>query len=228
MARPALLPLATLLLTAGCGIGLDPLADVYGESFPYGDTGETDQVAVALTGRTYAAPMAEIQVIQPAGLQTLIDDYSGGALVFHVADEDLDRLSIAMTMGDDQGNQDICTPVFVLPEADWTTNPELEITGARTEIEIGGQPVGLENLDLQATVRQDGEAWESVHIRTLLDTRDLLGGSLPEGTDVCALVENMGGECRECSDGAEACAVLELQLVADQVDGSFDMDPSGC
>lgn len=226
----ALAPLLAPLLATGCGgFGLDPLAG------PGMDTGALldeldapDPVDVPLSGLTYATPMAELQVLQPAGLQALLGDQSEATLLFHVLDEDLDKLTLAMTMGDAAGDQDACTPVFVLPEADWTTNPELEIVGGRTEIEIANQPVALESLGLEATVRADGGAWESVHIRTLLDTRDLLGGSLPEGTDVCELVENMDGECRECADGELACAVLELQLQTRLVETDFDPQPSGC
>lgn len=229
MVRDVRLLIAPLLLAtlAGCGsLGLDPAYDIE-EGTEAGDYDELDQVDVPLTDRTYAAPMADIRVLQPSGLDTLLHDNVSGALLFHVADEDLDRLSIMMTMGDEDGRQDPCVAVYSLPEADWTTNPEFAIEGGRTEIEIGSQPVSLTSLSLESVVSSDGAEWETAHIRTLLDTRDLLGGSLSEDTDVCALVENMGGECRECDDGVQACAVLELELTAYEVAVSFDEHGQG-
>ncbi len=226
MARVSPLTLAPLLLLAACGLGLQPLTGDDVDAGPDADLG--DQVTVSLAGRTYAADLADVEVLEPAGLDPLLHEAVDGTLLFHVTDEEADRVGLAMTLGDADGRQDTCTPVYDLPAADWTGNPALAIDDGAAEIDIAEQPVSLSKLSMVTLVTPDATEWENTHLRALVDTRDLQGGSLAEGTDVCGLVEDLGGECRHCDDGAQVCAVIELTMDLYEVDTAFDMDAGGC
>lgn len=227
----SLLPAALALGLVGCGsIGLDVMEDEPTTAGPAEEQAPADQVSVGLSGRTYSSFLADMTVLEPAGLQALIPQVADEELLFHVVAEGSGLLDIVMALAAADGTQDPCEPVYDLPRADWSSNPEFVIEDGQTEINIGGKPVDLAGLDLQAHVTTDGSLWDDAVLTAVIDTRDLLGGSLSADTDVCELVENMGGECLACSDGEPACATLSLQLQAEQVEVDFDpgLEPSGC
>ncbi len=222
----AVLSAPLLALTACGGLGLAPLG--LGAELDSGFAETITPVQVPLSGRTYDVSLHEIEVVEPAGLGPVVQAAAEGTILFHVVDEDLDRLSVVMTMGDIRGDQVDCNPIYDLPEADWTTNPQLNIRNGRTQIEIAGQPLNLRELSIETTITPDAAAWSSLRLRTLIDTRELLGGSVSEDSDVCALVEGMDGECIACPDGELACAVLELAFEATESDVDFDLDADDC
>ncbi|RME25866.1 MAG: hypothetical protein D6798_07965 [Deltaproteobacteria bacterium] len=226
MVRLSSLSIAPLFLLAACGLGLEPLTPDELDAGPDSDLG--DPVTVSLTGRTYAADIAGITVLEPEGLGPLMQETVKGTLLFHVTADRGDQVDLVLTLGDDQGRQDPCTKVYALPSADWTGNPALAIEDGTTRIDIAERPVDLSSLSMVALVRDDGQEWTNTHIRTLVDTRDLQGGSLPEGTDVCGLVAELGGECMVCDDGEPVCAVLELAMDMVEVDTGFDLDAGHC
>ena len=229
---PAVLISAGLgLALTGCGsIGLDVMEQDETSVGQAEEEAPADQVDVGLSGRTYSAFLADMTVLEPSGLQALIPQVADEELLFHVVAEGSGLLDIVMALAAEDGTQNPCEPVYDLPRADWSSNPEFVIQDGQTEINIGGKPVELEGLDLEAHVLADGSQWDQAVLTAVIDTRDLLGGSLSADTDVCELVENMGGECLECSDGVAACATLALQLQAVEVAVDFDpgIEPSGC
>ena len=80
----------------------------------------------------------------------------------------------------------------------------------------------------QATVEPDGKGWHDGVLLGNLDARDL-EAAFPDGTDVCNLVDAMGGSCEKCSDGEVACFEMHLEdIAASEADGAFDSTPSGC
>lgn len=216
-------------LTACGGIGFAPMVEDDGSLDASLDESEQTVQAddglvnVEMAGRTYSTHLAELAVLEPSGLQPLLEQAAEEELLFHVVDEGDDRLDIVMTVAGRDGAQDVCQPVYSLPQADWT-NPDFYIEDGETEIAVAGQPLVLDQLDLEAKVTADGQVWEEAVLTSIIDTRDLLGGSLPEGTNVCHLVEELGGACLACSDGEEACATLQLGLEAALVDIDFDPD----
>lgn len=218
-----------LALTACGGLGLNPLT---GDETAMGEAEQApaDAVSVPMSGRTYSTFLSDVIVLEPVGLQALIPQIADEELLFHVAAEGSDLLDLVMALAADDGGQDPCEPVYALPRADWSTNPEILIEDGDTEIAIGGQPVALEQLDLEAHVTTDAQLWDTAILTAVIDTRDLLGGSLSADTDVCELVENMGGTCQACADGVDACATLQMQLQAEQVEVDFDpgLEPQGC
>jgi len=216
--------LAALLLLSACGLGLEPM-DTGALSAAQGG----DPVSVDLAGRTYAVPLSQVTVLEPAGLQAVLPQVATSDLLFHVSDEATDTLDLVMSMAAADGAQDPCQPVYSLPAAAWR-NPELDIQDGTTRIDIAGQPLTLSRLNMQATVSTDGGRWDTAELAAFIDTRDLLGGSLPEGTDICGIVENMGGTCEACDDGVEACSWLRMELQATETDISYDpsVDAHGC
>jgi hypothetical protein len=227
----SLLPFALAFTLSGCGsIGLDVMEQDQTSAGPADAQVPADQVSVGLSGRTYSAFLADMTVLEPAGLQALIPQVADEELLFHVVAEGSGLLDIVMALAAEDGTQNPCEPVYDLPRADWSSNPEFVIEDGETEIQIGGKPVLLGRLDLEAHVTTDGSLWDDAVLTAVIDTRDLLGGSLSTETDVCELVENMGGECLACADGAMACATLSLKLQAEQVDVDFDagLEPEGC
>jgi len=230
--RPALCTSFLLVgMTACGGIGLAPInggTDGYATVLDQAAGAGAQPVDAVLTGRTYSTPIADLTVLEPAGLQVLLTDASQGELLFHVADEQAAELDIVMTLSTSGGDQDPCQAVYTLPGADWSTNPEFSIQDGTTEIDVAGQPLALHHMDLDGRISTDGDLWESAILTAVIDTRDLLGGSLPQDTDVCALVEQLGGTCQTCTDGVDACATLQLEMDATRVDMDFDMAAGGC
>ena len=222
---------------SGCGgLGLSYYDDLGELDEQYeDDAGEAfegespDQVGVEMTGRTYAVRLDEVEVVEPVGLQSMLAEITQDELLFHVVWEDGDELGMALTLADSVGDQDVCQPVFDLPRADWD-NPDFSISDGTVDIELGGKPVELRKFDLDGRVYPDGSLWDYSRLRAEIDTRDLLGGSIADNVDVCLLVEELGGVCRECPDGVDACTNLELNLFAVEVDVAFDAseDGEGC
>jgi hypothetical protein len=190
-------------------------------------TGAEPEVGVTIDGRTYEAELADVVVIQPAGLQPFIQDTAEG-LLFHVSGETSSTLEWTVGLSTSSGNQNACEPVYELPQADWSANPEFFIRNGAMEIPVNGEPVGLDQLSLETVVAADGKSWDGV-LGAMLDLRDL-ESTVAEGTDLCALVAAIGATCEPCSDGTDMCVYVEMEIQAEQVTVSFDdsEDGRGC
>ncbi len=221
-----LLPLLPLL--PACSLGLTPDTGQVVQGSPELPTDLTESGYDALNGLTYAAALAETEVVEPPGLSAVLTGLASESMLLHVRLASTTGLALAIALSDGEGQQAVCEPVFDLPVATWTAPWEFRLEDGAFAMPIGGQPVSLSGVLLEGTIAEDGSSMSSTTITATLDTRDLLGGALPEGTDVCALVEQLDGECLPCEDGEVACAALELRISPQRTDIDFDPSLDGC
>ncbi len=214
--------LLPVLLTA-CGYGLDGL-------IVEDDAVLEPPVEVVLEGSTYAVDLTAVTVVEPPGLATVFDELDAGPALFHVLREDGEIIELAIALGAADGRQSECEPIHILPPADFSRNPWLEIHGAALPMSLGGHPITLDYMGLTTLFATDGEEWLSGTLSAVLDVREL-EPLFKEGTDICALVEGMEGTCEPCADGVETCVDVALdEVVGRQVPIRFDpeLDTSGC
>ena len=99
MIRAALFPVLSLLAACG-GIGLDPMLADDGASFDDEAPG-LEPIDVGLRGRTYAAPVSDMEVLYPSQFAVLLASASDREMLFHVEDEDSQELQIVAAHGGD-------------------------------------------------------------------------------------------------------------------------------
>jgi hypothetical protein len=214
--------LLTLPLLTACGtIGLAP---------GYDDvlTSEAESMAEELTGRTYAAWLADVVAVEPMGLGVALADVDAAALLFHVVDADAEGMSLVITLSDAEGQQSACEPVSELPDAGWGEGMTFSIDEGSFDLPVGGKPMTLFSLAMTGEIVSDGTEMSGTILHAEIDTRDLNGGAFGENVDVCIIVEQLGSECHACPDGEEACTDLVLELSPVEVELDFDPTLSGC
>jgi hypothetical protein len=216
MDRAALVPLLSLLAACG-GIGLDPMLTDDGAAFDDEAPG-LEAIDVGLRGRTYAAPVSEMEVLYPSQFGLLLASAGDREMLFHVHDEDAQELQIVAALADASGEQDLCDAAVPMPAATWTTNPEFRISHADWSLRAGGNMVTLRDLSLDGIVVDEGQAWDELTLVTTIDTREW-----SDDLDLCA----MGVDCSPCIDGQEACVELALKMQAFETNISFDAQASG-
>jgi len=205
----ALLP-AFSFLTACGGIGLDPMVLGVGANFA--------PIDAELLGRTYAASVADMEVLYPSQFAMLLGAVGDRELLFHVAEEKAETLQIVAAIANEQGQQNLCDAAVPMPIASWWDNPEFRISGADWTLPVGGNMVTLSDMSLEGTVVDEGQTWDRLVMITTIDTREWSAD-----LDFCA----SGVECIPCADGHVSCMELGLEMKAYQVDISFDPHASG-
>ena len=230
--------LLLVTLASGCGFGLDSQFATPISAPSFADAGEASaeeedglpSTAVALEGRLYTLEAADMEVLQPPGLDGLWDQVLTRPLLVYVSGESSATLRLDAALGTPSGEQDPCEAVRHFPEADWTQNPVFDAGPGVLETSFAGHSATFREVQLSGVVDEYGFGWRDGTLTAVLDTRELraaLGGV----DDVCALVESLGGECFACSDGEPACFDLEIgEVTAHYSEASFDPTPSstGC
>jgi hypothetical protein len=193
------------------------------------DEGGASPIGASLEGRTWAVDLDTVTFTEPAGLEGLLSLLDSSILLFHVTEESEDRLELVVAMAGVDGRQDPCERIVTLPDAAWT-NPDFAIDEGRLELTVGGEAMNIRDAFLAAQVVSQGEGWSDGELLGELDAREV-EPALPSGTDVCDLIDTMGGSCHACSDGSRTCFDLVIEeIVASAVDSGFDPEPddSGC
>lgn len=223
--RVLVLVLSSVL--AGCGgVGLEAMPEeaVPGTADPAADDGMAVPTS-DLAGDVFVIRRAGLQVVEPPGLDTMLDDVLDRDVLFYVAAEESTRIRIDLALAGETGAQDPCAAVVELPTADWTHNPVFEVGPGRLDVPISGELTTFRELSLTGTFAEDGASWGDGELSAELDTREL-AAAVPEGTDLCGLVEAMGGACHACDDGAKVCFTLAFEEVrGERVELEFDPTP---
>lgn len=228
-----------LALLLACGdFGLAPEVNLVQSAT--GDTGESprnggdddqaadeDPVSGSVEGNTWAVDLADVNVTEPPGMSSMLALMDSTVLLFHATVEGKKTLELVVTLASPDGSQNPCERVHSLPSADWH-NPVFAIDDGTLNITISGEDVAFDNTVLGATIDVDGEGWHDGILTSSIDAREFVA-ALPEGTDMCELVDAMGGACGGCDDGAKQCFDLVIEdIVAQPARGDFDASPSGC
>lgn len=210
------------ILLSGCAFGL-----VSGIENGVAPVDELPATEVDLKGRTYAIGADALTITDPPGLDGMKDDFLSRPLLVFVADEAEDALEMRITLAAPDGRQDPCEAVRAFPAADFSQDPLFDVQGGELTTSFGGGfPATFRELGLTGIFDPDALAWHDGTMDAMLDAREL-EPALPEGTDVCELVDGLGGACEACDDGEEVCFHLGIEGIrAVQIDMAFDEDPS--
>ena len=225
------------LALVGCGgFGLDSHLDAQAVPAPYADPADTgaspagndgaEPTAVDLAGRLYAISAEDMHVAEPPGLDALWGKVLTRPLLLYVSAETDRKLKLNASLGAADGTQDPCEKVRAFPDADWTANPLFSAGPGEMETSFAGSPATFRDLVLTGSIDEYGFGWHGGTLSAELDTREIqpaLGGM----SDVCGMVETLGGVCHACADGEVACFDLQIdQVEAEYVDAPFDLNPT--
>lgn len=205
----------------GCGdVGLQAMPN---EVVP-GAPEPAAEAATGISDRLYVISQTDLRVVEPPGLDTMLDQVLDRDVLFYVAEEESTRIRIDLALASIDGAQDPCEKVLELPTADWSKNPDFLVGPGRLDVSFSGQPASFRDLTLAGTFAEDGKSWTDGQMSAELDAREL---SEAAGTDVCKLVTAMGGDCHACEDGAKTCFTLAFDSVGgERVDFDFDPTPA--
>jgi hypothetical protein len=188
---------------------------------------DAEPVESSLIGNTWALNLADVTFTEPPGMGSALGLMRSTTLLFHARDEGKQRLDLMVTLAAEDGRQDPCQSVQTLPSANWT-NPVFALDQGDINLRISGENVAFADAVLTATVSPDGQGWYDGSLAATLDGREF-AAALPEGTDVCMLVDAMGGACIDCADGVKQCFdVFFEDIKAEPAVGVFDTAPDGC
>ncbi len=233
---------AVLLLAPGCGgLGLGQysdaaqLADTSGADADSGpthgnagngaDSSGDPPVSVGLAGHTWAVDLKDVTFAEPPGMAMVTSLMTSTILLFHATAETSGTLDLVVALAAPDGTQDACQPVQQLPTAEWL-NPTFDLNKGELDITISHQTVAFQHALLDATIGADGQTWSNGELSGRIDGRQL--SAALNGTDVCALVQSMGGACSPCDDGVVQCFDLDIQDIGGVSAGAFADPPSGC
>lgn len=210
------------ILLSGCAFGL--VSGIEDQAVPPDELPATE---VDLKGRTYAIAAEALSITDPPGLDGMKDDFLSRKLLVFVAAEDQDALELRITLAAPDGRQDPCEKVRAFPIADFSQDPLFSVEGGELTTSFGGgHPATFRELALSGVFDPDALAWHDGTMDAMLDAREL-EPALPEGTDVCELVDGLGGACEACDDGEDLCFHLGIEGIrAQQIEMDFDEDPS--
>lgn len=217
----------------GLTSGVDVVEADAGGAGGYAPYGEDDEqvdetpVSVDLAGRTWAVDLAEVKVTEPPGMGSMLALMDSTILLFHASNEKERSLDLVVSLAAADGTQNPCEKVQSLPSAEWL-NPLFAIDEGTLNITISGNNVAFSEAILGATIDADGAGWHDGGLSARIDAREF-EAALPQGTDMCELVDAMDGECEACDDGADKCFDLIIEdISAVKARGDFDLTPSGC
>lgn len=217
----------------GAGDGADDGADDGAGGGGGGGGGNDDgddalpETAVDLSGKLYSITPDDVRVTMPPGLDAMWHEIMQRDVLVYVEGETDDALMLDVALAGVDGAQDPCEAVRSFPAADWSANPRFEAGPGELGTSFGGHPATFRDLALAGTFDEYAFQWRDGTLDAELDTREL-APALPEMSDLCGLVEDLGGACKACTDGEVACFDLRLEeITAVMVDGTFEPDNRG-
>jgi len=189
-----------------------------------------DPVGAPLAGTTWRVPFSGMTITEPPGLgpliPTLIDE---DALLFNVIWASADSFGLQVAIGE-EGVQSPCESVQELPTVDFSENPLWEIPKTDLTLSSGSDPVTVRRAEMLGILASDGLSWTWATLRGRIDSRDFNESAEENGIDICAFLEELGGECVACDDGEEMCITLVIEeMTAEHYPAAFDPEgDDGC
>jgi hypothetical protein len=193
------------------------------------DTGTSD-MDETITGTTWAVAFEEVRVLSPLGIDFRWNQVDAESLLFHVTGETVSSLAMVSSLSLPDGMQAACEEVVQLPDADWSTNPTFAIDGAKLDMQLVGKMVQLEDVTIEAVVRNDHTAWDDVLLVGTANALHLEGGLVEPDTDICSVLATHDNDCFECGTGEPTCFTLEIgtQAFLSEIDFDPQIDQAAC
>jgi len=173
---------------------------------------------VDITGATYLVSIFGGRILEPPGLQDLITTFGTPMVLIEVQAAD-DDLALMGAMAEDLGpDQDLCTPTFHFPTADFSDSPWFEVPEMDLAVDVGGMEVVVHAFVLEGTFAADGSRFGGGIVGGELDARDVVDliDEVDSPDDMCDLTASFGAPCVPCSyDDEPYC----LEILIDRLQG---------
>ncbi|GEM_PF-3151841 len=173
----------------------------------------------ALLDRTFSMDLLDADWLEPSGTGgDLLASYFGGIFLVGVQDVTDTELDVMFAVGEDIGGgqvqQDPCYQTVDFEPADFTRNPYFELGPKRMPLEVEGQSVMLDSVQIFGALVDDGTDLADAELKADADLRQL-GADWETYCDYGAL---LGITCTSCeTDGEEACVKLHVADIAGRV-----------
>ena len=184
-----------------------------------------------LTGRTFSMDLQDALWLEPEGAGDLFAEYFGGVFLVGVEEVTEDAVDVIFAVGENVGDmvqQDPCYETVDFEPADFSRNPYFELGPKRMPLEVQGQSVMLDNVQISGALVDGGTDLTDAELLADADLRQL-------GADwqtYCTYLVIFGLSCMECSsDGVEACVGLHVAQIEGEPQGGVVVkevtDPDG-
>ena len=184
-------------------------------------TSATGQPLTAdLLDRTYDMSLTGARILQPTGVQDLVESFLGTDVLAGVqsTSPSLQLLGAVATEDSDPLVQSECTPTVPFPAGNFTESPNFVMGPADETFAIGEASLTMYDLKITGTFTADGTAVHGITLSGLADTRavgKILSENASEQT-ACNLASAAGVVCEPCPDGENLC----ITIVADRISAS--------
>ena len=204
------------------------VADLCGEEVASGTfttrtEGEALETPEALVDRSFSLDMVDATWLEPSGSGgDLVAQYFGGLFLIGVQDVSETELDTIFAVGEDMGGgmvqQDPCYKTEDFEPADFTRNPYFELGPRRMPLEVQGQSMMLDAVQIFGALVDDGTDLADAELRADADLRQM-GQDWETYCDLGVLV---GITCTACeADGEESCVRIHVADIQGQVQGGL-------
>lgn len=174
-------------------------------------------LAADLSDRTYDMSLDGARILQPSGVQDLVESFLGTDVLAGVqsTSPSLQLLGAIATDGSDPLTQDPCTPTVPFPTGDFDASPSFVMGPSDETFAVGEAVLTVYDLEITGAFTADGRAVHGITLTGLADTRQvgqILSDSASEQT-ACNLASAAGVLCEPCPDGENLC----ITIVADRI-----------
>lgn len=186
-------------------------------SFMTSDLGGSVDESV-LTGKAYNLALAEADIVEPAGVGSLLSSYLTTPIYIGVTSVGSGKIQMIGAIGVEGATtpaQDYCTQSIDFPEADFT-NPSFSVGPEDSTFAIAGFEITIQDLSITGVFAPDGSYFGAGTLAGSIDARDI-AEAFPDlgytADQLCELLVNFNAACETCTDGSNYC----LSLVAENI-----------
>lgn len=181
-------------------------------------------LTVELDGRTYDMSLDGARILQPDGVQDLVEGFvSADVLVGVMATSPaLSFLGGIAAADSDPLTQDACVRTVPFPDGDLSASPTFKIGPGDSSFAVGDADLTIYDLELSGTFTADGTGVDGIKLSGLADTRNVGAAFSDSATEetACNLADAAGVECEPCPDGENYCITIEIdRLTATEIPG---------
>ena len=181
--------------------------------------GDAVQEPETLLDRTFSMDLLDATWVEPSGQGgELLASYFAGLFLVGVQDVSDTELDVVLAVGEEVGGgsvqQDPCYETVDFEPADFTRNPYFELGPRRMPLEVEGQSVMLDSVQIFGALVDEGTDLTDAELKADADLRQVG----PDWETYCDYGVLFGIVCTACeSDGEEACVKLHVADIEGKV-----------
>jgi len=180
--------------------------------------GELLEDPSVLAGRTFSMDLTDAEWLEPEGGGGLVSGLFAGVFLLGIQEVLEHEIDIIFAVGEDVGGgviqQDPCYETVDFEPADFTRNPYFELGPKRMPLEVQGQAVMLDDVQISGALVDDGTDLTDAELIANADARQF-----GDWEYVCGMLDVFGAPCQACSDGVEACVGLHVAQIEGAAQG---------